>query len=466
MTASSRPPPFVPLGATARMEFWVDRLLAPLRRSAAGVSLVRSDWVAMTALWAAAAVWVWQGTGFFTGEAWFAHRALDLYFDADIPRTLEHMTRRHGLLWGPPRSHPNFSLLAYPPTAILIAMLGDRQAGIRAFQSAAVPTAGPLLYLIARGVGNGPAAATATTAAALASAAFTHWAPVPESFAFALPTIAAPFALLSASASRHLAAWVGVMALSGSVTVTNWVAGGLSALCRHALRPSVLVAVLGVLVVVVLRAAQAAFFDKTALFIDLEAVASRLRFVAVEAPPALQYAGGNVKAFTDFPWTLSDRLTTLLLYAGVAPPPNTRPVKNRTYLDLGYVLSIDEAPLASLGAVGATAALSWVGLLLLGLRAASLSPRRDVAAATIGFLIFHLALHMVFGELVFLFVLHGLPSFAALIAFALAGPQRRIALPLALVFIVTAAPTNAIRFNTAAEMANGLLHGTLRPTRL
>lgn len=82
------------------------------------------------------------------------------------------------------------------------------------------------------------------------------------------------------------------------------------------------------------------------------------------------------------------------------------------------------------------------------------SPRRDVAVAALGFLVFHVALHLFYGELVFLYAAHAVPSLAALVAFALCGPWCRLAVPLALAFIVVGGPHNIARFRDATDLAN------------
>ncbi|MDW8444752.1 MAG: hypothetical protein RML45_11045 [Acetobacteraceae bacterium] len=93
----------------------------------------------------------------------------------------------------------------------------------------------------------------------------------------------------------------------------------------------------------------------------------------------------------------------------------------------------------------------------LGLVSAARSPRRDVLFVTLGFLLFHVSLHLVFGEVVFLYVLHGLPSFAMLIGFALAGPLRIPAALFAAGFILLGAPHNTARFVESAELAAELV---------
>lgn len=118
------------------------------------------------------------------------------------------------------------------------------------------------------------------------------------------------------------------------------------------------------------------------------------------------------------------------------------------------IVDYDSAPLLSLGVSGMVAAACFGALAALGVVSAARSPRRDVAVAAIGFLLFHTAFHLVWGEIVFLYVAHAVPSLAAIVAFALAGPRRRAATALALAFVVIGGPHNVARFQQAADLAN------------
>lgn len=153
-----------------------------------------------------------------------------------------------------------------------------------------------------------------------------------------------------------------------------------------------------------------------------------------------------------YPFVLHDRLKGLLLYSVVAPSPRLRRDGfNRRFSP--SVIDYDSAPVSSLGLVGASAAVVFLSLIALGLASALRSPRRDVAFAALGFLLFHIVLHLIYGELVFLYAMHSVPSLAAVLAFALAGPWSRIAMVLALLFIVVGGPHNLARYHEVAELA-------------
>ena len=448
----------------------VDRLLAPLHRSAASVSLTRVDALAMAMLWAIAAAYIWYATSFFFNDVW-AHpfrlvdsrpiSSLDIYHDSDIPCIMDLFLGRdlENLQYHPTvNTHPLFLSMVHLPSRFVRAMFEDPLFGARIVFLGIVPLTSAALYALARGIGVQPLPSVLATASALSTAAFTHWAGVPETYSLAFLTIAVPFALLATSSTWNTPVWAAVMALSGSITVTNWTAGGLAVLARFPIPESLMIAAIAVSVILILQSIEAYWFKHKRMvlsknfYYDLSKI---LGFSNFPLPYRLQ--DHQVRTlFTDAPFLWSDRLNNLLIFAAVAPIPRVRGVAMKN-ASVGRMVSFYDLPLAALGRVGGTGACAWVGLCVLGLWSALRSPRRDVAFATIGFLLFHVSLHLAFGETPFLYVLHSLPSFAALITFAVAGPHERLAVALALIFIAAAAPTNVLRFVESANLATDLL---------
>lgn len=419
------------------------------------VALTFADLPALLMVCGLAGAYAWWAGGFFRDDAiWSIWSSLDAYFHSDIPSLFQIYA--HGI----PEALSHFILhpLLFP--IVWFAGALGRRLGVplvlafRALLSAASALAALLLYLCARGTGTQPALAALGVLATTATAAFTHWSGTPDHFALSVPTIALPLAMLAATQTKRVGFWIPTAVVSGTVTVSNAVMGLLAVLARLGVAPGLVafaVAVLG------LTALAGAWLLHVRLvvgrtFSNLDNPLNHLRFFHFLPSPDPTHQ----KTWDgDFPFDLGARLKALSIYQWTAPELE---IRHRFFLKPEWmisptVLSYDTSPLVSLGWSGGVAALAFAALFALGLASAARSPRRDVAVAAIGFLAFHTLLHLFYGELVFLYAAHAIPSLAAIIAFALAGPWRRPASLLALAFVLVGGPHNIARFREAADLA-------------
>ncbi len=179
------------------------------------------------------AVLVWLLSGSMRDTSLSAElTSVNVYFESDIPFTL-----RFWVVGSVPAAtsnvvHPLYGAVTWFGGAV------SRHAGLpiglslRALLSASATLSAVLMAWTARGVGASPFAAALTVATAAATAAFTHWASAIEHFALSIPTIALPFSVLAITGSNNFVTWVLIDCLSGSMTITNAVSGGISALLR------------------------------------------------------------------------------------------------------------------------------------------------------------------------------------------------------------------------------------------
>lgn len=423
--------------------------------SAGAVALTFADALALLLLSGLAGTYAWWASRFFSDELlWSSSSSFDVYFHADIPRF-------PSVASGIPISLSHFIL--HPllfPIVWFAGALGRRLGAplvlaLRASLSAASAVSAVLLHLCARRVGAPPALAALSVLASMATAAFTHWSGTPDHFALSVPTIALPLAMLAATKTTQVGFWIPTAMVSGTVTVSNAVMGLLAVLARLGVRSGLAAFALAVLALTALAGAWLLHVRLVVgrAFSHLDHLLNHFVFFHfIPHPnPTRQKLWDR-----DFPFDLAARLKALSIYLAAAPEPV---IRHRFFLSPGSVISpsvvsYDTAPLVSLGWSGGVAALAFAALFALGLASAVRSPRRDVAFASVGFLAFHTALHLFYGELVFLYAAHAIPSLAAIIAFALAGPWRRPATLLALAFVLVGGPHNIARFHQAADLAN------------
>ncbi len=359
-------------------------------------------------------------------------RAMNLWFDADIPRVFDVMVDRLGD-HGSSFKHPVFSLLSWSPVALLAsAGIPDRDAVSTLLVANAILFAGLFSsYLLALKLDMFRTACL--TIMCVESAAFQSFFAVPETFPFGATTVLIGLLPAAFPGRAKLPVKSAAIAASLAITITN-VWSGLVAVAATRLRETetlgftrrvravgtavALPAIIGGTTILILALAQDQIFSRAGMFVNPRALAGESQFLTW-APSTWPE---RALALVSGPWFVGDASL-------VATHASGRSV--------GYVLAPRWTGGPDLLLAGAWAVLTISGAL------ASLRRERSqlLFAATIVWISF-IALHLFYGPEPFLFVAHLLPLAAILVASSPLFTGR--ALPLALgIFILSAYKSSA-----------------------
>ncbi len=344
---------------------------------------------------------------------------MNIWFDSDMPRVLKNMivrTEGHQASF----KHPLFALLVWPPTALVQMVVGDALTAARVVLAANAALAVALLMSLCARIGVPRLDRILAALIFISSCAFVFWFSVPETFAFGATSILiALFAASHAAERRAGMGWLVAFGLAGlSMTITNfavfcvalaaglWVAnpkGGLLGVILGGIKPVATVLALAA----VLAVAQDRTFGDAGLFFNVKALAAESQFIGQShATPMAQR-----------PAIL---LLAPMLYGAAEPAPFT----NNLASGVTEVVKLNMPRYAITDSVQAVAVALFVTVLLWGLwavvkcqQAGQLAggARATIWAAcvsTIGFV----ALHVIYGAEVFLYVAHMLPLLVVLLA--------------------------------------------------
>ena len=184
-------------------------------------------------------------------------------------------------------------------------------------------------------------------------------------------------------------------------------------------------------------------------------------------PPAPVFFNPRVifqeKAFTQIElekhglqrWSLADDARSVLLTSAVAPPPRLE--DDPTPFGVFRLVTNQHSP-PTQSLVGAGAIVCWIFLLGVGLWGAwrTLS-HRAVALAVGSFALFQLAMHLVYGEITFLYALNFFPALLTLAAFGWLTPLRKYVTCAAFAFAVLAGINNYGQFLTTVRLVNEIV---------
>jgi hypothetical protein len=371
----------------------------------------------------------------------------DIYFESDPPRVISNMTDRWSDLQSRSHVHPIFSIMTFPFVRGLMALGLEPLAAIGAVMAACAAASAGLIYLSLKGIVRERLFAMACTAVFLASAAFIHWGGFLDTFAVADLTIAAMmFTLVHVRADNRLV-WILASAATLSVTTTNWALGVVAAFFRLPFRRFVLTTVAALGLVMAIALVQNATFPNARLFFNPKAALDETRFVQIERE---QKGVGR--------WTPWANLRSAVISSAVAPPPHLEMVLVDEQTRLPG-LNNQDSPLLSTPLPGMIAAVCWLLLLAGGVWGAVLNrSMRPVALALGAYVASQLGLHLIYGEITFLYSLHFLPAMVGLAAFGVFTPAKRLLLIAAALFVVLGGYSNQQQFLAAAHLANQAAH--------
>lgn len=398
-----------------RHAIWQDALVVTLLATAmAASSIYRSSMLHET---------LYQ---YFSGPM----RTTDVWFDADIPRTLCMATDRSASQHSATSDHPLLSILFFVPAQSVIGVTGLSAVDAVRWVVAAgaglwIVTFYALLRLIRLRIMD--AAVFAMLAASTAAAVF--WTAVPESFVLGAISILVPAIVICRTDRASDTRLVMAGAISLAVTLSNWSSGWLAAFLGRRPRAALQICVNTLVLVALLGAIQAAWFPRAELF------------------PGNGHALDNL---SNTHWPRADAVLTVFTMHSIVLPPV---VAERQQDPPSVVLAVSSVSAFGGGLTRLAGIGLWSGLLVLGL----IAVRRGVVPPTFrlwlaGMIAGQLTLHLVFGRETFLYAMHFAPLLVLLAACAALGAQRRAALAIAVAAIVVLNVNNQGQFDTAAEM--------------
>lgn len=357
-------------------------------------------------------------------------RTTDVWFDADIPRSMCMATERLASQHGATSDHPLLSTLFFVPTQVVIGATG--LPAVEAVRGVVAAGAGLwiatfywLLRLLRLRIID--AAVFALLAASTAAAVF--WTAVPESFVLGAISIMLPAIVICRAEPISDTRLVVAGALSLGVTLTNWWSGVLMVLLTRRPRAALQVCVNTLVLVALLGALQLAWFPRAELF------------------------PGNGRALDNLSnthWPRADAVLTAFVMHSVVLPPV---VAERQQDPPSVVLTVPPVSAWSGGAARLAAIAAWGGLLALG----AIALGRGVAPPVfrvwlVAMLAGQFLLHLVFGRETFLYAMHFAPLLVLVAACAALGTQRRAALGVAVAAIVLLNVINHARFDAATAL--------------
>lgn len=341
---------------------------------------------------------------------------INLWYASDIGRVVKNMTvlnEGHSVTF----KHPIFSIVTLPPTRGLMAMGLTRDMALAAMLALNAAIFTLLLGTLCRRLGLAAIDRALVLSAALASTGFIFWFTVPETFPFGATTLLAALLLVTPRRDHddRLARplpWALASFAATSMTITNIMivlSGAALALWTYwrkrgdlvLLRPILIGGVVGMVALAAVAIFQDRIFGEAGLFFNPVAILNERQFVGED----------NASSFFQ-------RLQTLWIQVMVAAEP-----------DLPHALRLNDAGVFDEGIwvdgswphdmAGLLAAILWIGLATGGvIRLVQVAAGREAAAMEFTnhqrtllkvaalFLALNTALHLIYGETVFLYLAH------------------------------------------------------------
>ncbi len=365
------------------------------------------------------------------GDAIISLDAMDAWFNADIPRYFENLTSR----WSDhyrTKVHPLFSLLVATPTIALIRLTGlSPILAVRMMMATISAAVTIVLYAIFRTFAP-RVDATIYTGLFLSSADFMFWFCVPEtSLMGALSILLAVFIAIIIP-DRWASAVVIASAFSLSITVTNWMAGFVTAFLTQPWRKAIRLSVYAFALVAFLTPVQNFIYPKAGQFLNIK---DEKKYVKT----------GNVR-------NISNTLSTFFVSSVIAPIPHLLTIE-RWNAEKVATVSIQQSNIFPSSTAGKVSVFGWLILLLLGLKGISSRKMPLRLSLSVGLVLLgQLALHLLYGDETFLYASHFTPLLVLLAGFASLTRARWLALGLAMLIIVAGGLNNFAMFKEASRL--------------
>ncbi len=367
---------------------------------------------------------------------------MSVYLEADVARVADNLVTTGG---NHQRTavHPIASLLLTPIGLTLKSLGLSPVDAARTMVLACAAINAALLCAILRLLGLPQIAVSVFSMLFIVSASFMFWNAVVEIYPFASLSLLLALLLMVHARPVKAAWWSIVSALTLGFTITNWATGLITSAVRLDLKRFLTVTSAALGIVVVLSIIQHMLFAQAAYFFNPIPLLRESAFVQ----PVMEQKGVYKEG-----WRPLSNLRSIFVTTVVAMPADVemhgamKPQVVTTNQDTGF-------PKGEISPVFAV--MAWLILLGGGIWGAVI--RRELRPVSIGLggiLLFNSLLHLVYGEVTFLYSAHFLPPLIMIAAFSWFTPARWLALGLAIVVIVCGGINNSHRLEDTIRSVN------------
>lgn len=353
----------------------------------------------------------------------------DVWIEADVPRVFANMTNRMSDHYRT-NAHPLFSIVAYPPTLILMGLFSlSPLDAVRVVDGIAAGLSLGLLFIALRIAGLLRIDATLFAMLGAVSAAAVFFATIPETYIFGCLTILTMIIVVAISEHRPVSFISYCAAVTATLTMTsaNFMVGIFAAVREMRLRKAITVLLCAIAIVTLVWGVQKIIFPSAGFFLG-----DRGEAVFVSVP--------NTERIRNV-------FNAFFLHSMIMP--NFELIKNDLIPEIRDV-SVQTVPALQGGAVYLLGLLAWVALIGIGIyslvRARS---KRKLVFVLAGTVVGQFGLHLVYGEETILYSLHYLPVLVILIAIGCTMFARTLSRALACVVIVCATIVNVSQLSSA-----------------
>jgi hypothetical protein len=353
----------------------------------------------------------------------------DKWYDGDLPRVYSTMAERFGNGHESTRKHPLFLLASQPAVSVAKKAFGIGPAvAIKLVMSLLAYVSVLVLYTCLRLMTLRRIDAVLLCLLFGSSAAAMFWFTVPETFPFGALSIL--LAVLTAVASQRWplpsGCYVLVNIATFACTITNWMAGIIATLASCPIRRAARIIAVSLALATLLWVGQKRLYPDAAFFLG----------------GTFDYWNTNLAHLHPL------RVTASMFYHTMVMP-------GITYIDdicTGPGMRTQSSLPGSASVLGFIAVALWTIVLLVGLKALIFMKEHRTLRVTIGvFLLFEIALHVLYGSETFLYSSHVVAILIPMAGFGFLTGQRRAMTALVAALIVCASLNNGIQFETSAQ---------------
>jgi hypothetical protein len=345
----------------------------------------------------------------------------DLWFGADVTRVIHNMVDPSAS-FGRTSVHPLFSLLMLPLTrpifwlATSIGFESELAMGIAAqlITSISAGVTWILVFMISIQMGLNRFQSFAVSLLFLSSSAFVFWWSTPETFPLGATTILLPFFFLGLREKSHTI-WLMTLVSSASITITNFIAGFISAYAVYGLRRVFFVLCsFSLVLTLIFSVVQKSYLPSANVFPNMQ---HEKKFINTNYFP--------MNAIYDFFVTpIVAPFTPVLLNNATQLNSYRRTLKLDKNGNPTLQLHFKSPSMINISPLRFGAGLVWIVFLANGIYMGLFSQRNITCTALTVFLVFQFFLHLFYGDSPFLYSAHYAPVMTLLAGYGLAVANK------------------------------------------
>lgn len=359
-----------------------------------------------------------------------------VWFEADLIRVYDSMIDRKADNHRT-NVHPLQAILTFTPVMIFRLLGAPERLAVILFGAVIAGLWAGLMFSIFRGIGLARLDSLVFTSLGAVSGASLFWFTVPEAHGIGSISVIAVFAMLTIAQSHKIPLIFQsiVSAMSLSITSTNWMAGLLAAFSTNPYRRAVQITLGALLIVTIVFGLQKMAFYRAQFFVPALEVESQFLLH--------NFAGSPI-----------DRLRSFFLYSMMVPPI---PFLENPAFPEWTRLSIQLTKLSSFAPLLMPALILWVVLLGVGLHAGlNAKNMRTFVSIVCMFLVFQIALNLVYGDETFIYALNFFPILLLVASFGAFSKWRPYVLAAATILTIAAGYNNISEFLTVTDQLRAL----------